>query len=173
MKMRFLITLLVLFLVAGCGVTETGNPCPGGDCGGVTSAPTLEDQSIYENTQFGIRIPYSDQWTADEAADGNSVTFTHSGTPATTALFEFERIDPAPQSLLLYLQEKYPDRAFHVFSTYTSQGYCYDDTSPGPNNGDAAEYFFLNVDVLVHVSAEVFTMSQTDFVQLLKGMTFE
>lgn len=169
--MRRLVAALALLLsLAACGVTESGNPCPGGDC--TAGTPAFESGGVYENPTFGVRIAYPGGWSATEGADGTTVLLSSPDDPPTSALFSFERLDPVPSSLLDYLEGLYPDRQFHEFSTATLTGLCFNDPAPGPNGGDAAEHFFLGGDVLVHVVDEIFLDGQEAFLQVLNGVSF-
>lgn len=170
---KFLLPLLALFMLASCGVTESGNPCPGGMCGGTAAGPTAAEANAYTNSSFGVSIAYPEGWTYVVNAAGDSVRFTSGGTPATTALFSFQRIDPAPASLADYLTQQYPTRSFTECNTSSLTGLCFDDPATGSNGGNAIEFFFLNADVLVRVEAELFAASQAEFYELLDGLSFQ
>ncbi len=171
MKRLFIILFSMLWL-AGCGVTETGNPCPGGECGELAGAPSSAEQNVYENATYGVRITYPSDWSVAENAAGDSATFTSSGAPATSAVVTFTRLDPPPASLPAYLAQQYPSQQFNVCNTTSLSGFCFNDPGAGPSGGDAADFFFLNIDVLVHVQAEIFTSGEAQFYELLNGLSF-
>ena len=167
-----LITTLMPFVITSCsGVTETGNPCPGGQC--PASAPNMEGRSVYENNVYGVSVEVPEGWTFDESADSASVDFENSELQVTTAHMIFERLDPKPVSLPEYLGDAYADRTFSNYSTMTLTGYSYDDPAMGPNSGDLKEYFFLHDDLLIHVEAEIFESGRVELGSLLNGIAFE
>lgn len=166
------IPMLLLLLVAdGCGVTESGNPCPGGDCP-ATAGPDSESQQYYENYLYGVRIAYPEGWTlVSETAE--SATFESGGAaPRSTATVNFERHLPAPASLLALLQERYPERTFLNFSTPTLVGYYYDDPAGGSDGSDLHEYYFLDGEVLLIVEAEIVEETRQEVMELLDGIVF-
>lgn len=181
-RLLFAMAIAVPLLVASCaGVTETGNPCPGGDCEGA-SAPQGDSDSTYENDTFGVRIDLPAGWTtqdadqAGEPADLQDIVTVefqseeHSdGT--TTASVTLEILDPVPSSLFDFIAEEFPDLTVEPFATSTLSGFVHDDPNPGPNGGDVREYFFLDGDLLIRVEAEIFPSTEDEFLSLLEGIT--
>ncbi len=165
------ILMLALLLTAGCGVTESGNPCPGGDCP-ATAGPDSESEQFYENYLYGVRIAYPESWTL-VSEDAESVDFESGGAaPKSTVTVRFERHSPPPASLLAFLQARYPERTFLNFSTPTLLGYYYDDPADGPNGGDVHEYYFLDGEVLVIVGAEIIEATRPEVMALIDGIVF-
>jgi len=174
-RTSLLIALLMLATcIASCGVTETGNPKPGGESAPF-SEPSSDETQTYINNAFDVMILYPAGWSFEESADETNVDFQSSdegeeGT--TTALITFEILDSTPMSLFAYLFETYPERSFSVYVTTRLVGYTYDNPDPGPNGGDLQEYFFLDNDLLLHVDAEVFPATAEQLRALLDGISF-
>lgn len=165
--------ILTLF-AAACGVTETGNPCPGPGCpiGGQPAepdSPEMADADIYMNTTYGVTVSYPVGWSVEESAGGDEATFT-GGQLGSNATMTFSILDPEPVSLAVYLAQEYPTRTFWPYSTEVLAGFVYDDLAIGPNGGDLMEYFFLMDDVLIHVTAEIFAEDESAFESLLDGI---
>jgi len=166
--LNIVIIAIITIFIASCNVTETPNPCPSGGCAPSEAGPS----NTYENDAFGVTIKYPEGWTYTEASDGASLIFESEGPEVTTAVVSFERLSPKPASLFEYLSDTYPERTFTNYSTMTLVGYTYDDPTAGANGGDLREYFFLNGDLLVHVTAEIFLSGRVDLGSLLNGISF-
>ena len=186
---RIIFPSIILFLflpvLSGCGLTETGNPCPGGDC----PAAAGEEGDVYENDEYGVTVHYPEGWSIEEQADeiqdepepgeepdmlpsmADSVTFTSGDTEVTWATIIISELDPAPASLADYLAQRYPGRTFEPYDTGTLIGFLYDDPVPGEEGGDSLEYFFLEDGILIHVVAEVFPSGEEAFEDLLAGIS--
>lgn len=171
-KMVWVMMFLLAIGVAGCNVTETGNPCPAGDCMSpdITPNPSISGESSYRNETFGVSITPPALWTFEELGD-DRVRFESGGLePQTTAIVSFVTLDPIPDALLLYLDDAYPERTFLNYSTPSLTGYLYDDPVKGPSDGDLREYFFLEEALLITVSAEVQTATRLEFKSLLEAI---
>lgn len=170
-RWAWILMLAALLFGPGCGVTESGNPCPGGDCP-ATAGPDSESEQYYENYLYGVRIAYPESW-ALLSETSESATFESGGVaPKSTATVRFERHSPAPASLLAYLQALYPERTFLNFSTPTLVGYYYEDPAEGPSGGDLHEYYFLDGEVLVIVEAEIIEATRSEVMALIDGIAF-
>jgi len=162
--------LLLVLLFASCSnVTETGNPCPAGNC--PYASPNLEASELYVNDKFGVAIEYPAGWTYEEDSDRMSVDFESEGPERATAHIIFERLDPQPESLFAHIFEAYPYMEFANYSTMSLTGYSYDNPDTGQNGGDLKEYFFLIEDIFIHVEAELFPSRTVEFGSLLNGIS--
>jgi hypothetical protein len=181
-----LIAFAVTATMSYCaGVTETGNPTAGEP----QFAPDDADRGTYENDALGVTINFPGTWTFVEdfdeaAADGGGLNDVvdqevvefmseekEDGT--TTATIFFEILDPAPISLFGYLFGRFPGKTFDPFSTTTLAGFVYDNPSIGPNGGDLEEYYFLDVDLLIRIEAEIFPLTREELNSLLEGISFQ
>ena len=173
LKRLFLVIVIVAVpFISACGsVTESGNPpIPGGDQEQQPS-PAYEDGG-YQNEVCGYSVTYDSDWTYEELSSSATV-FTDNRTEATTATFSCYLLNPEPTSLLNYLEATYPSKNFVEYDTTTLEGYEYDNPSAGTSGGDQREYYFLDGDILLVIVAEVFTDAESDFEDLLDGITFE
>lgn len=163
--------LAALLTASSCGgVTETGNPCPMGDC--ETQGPTAEEGHTYINETYGVSVTYPATWNGG-AVSSDVAEFFDARSPSTQVRMTFAFLSPEPASLQAYLAETYPDRDFVASQAGSNNGYIYDDPTAGDGGGDLQEYFFLGGDVLVHVTAEVFPEGEADLGDLLAGISFQ
>ncbi len=172
-KLFLIIILIASAMISACGVTETGNPpLPQGEEEGMTPADPGPEVSNYQNDICGYSLVYDSDWIYEELSSSATV-FTDNRTEATTATFSCYTLNPEPASLLDYLEATYPSRTFVEYDTTNLEGYEYDDPTEGTSGGDQREYYFLNGDILLVITAEVFTDAELEFEDLLDGIAFD
>jgi len=184
-KLSIVLLLICVMGFTACkqNVTETGNPYDppqavgGGDDGGgvdgVSDPDSQGGNSSYYNQNYNIIITYPENWSYDaNSVSENTVIFSDDESPVSAAIFRFStyigRVD-----LLTYLGNEYPSKFFLEYNTNSLNGYMYDDPNTGENGGDLKEYYFLSSDILIVVSAEIFTADNESFEALLGGMSVE
>jgi len=161
--------LAALSLTSCAGITETGNPKQPSEF-----SPSISDgANAYINETFGVTIMYPVNWDYIEQDDDSAVTFQSTSNNIDEARVDFEELPEPPSSLLEYLNDEYPGKTFIPYSTETMTGYLYDDPALGDLGGDVREYFFLDVDLLVHVEAQVTEWGAAELGVLLNGISFD
>lgn len=193
------VPFLFAFILAGTiackePVTETGNPCPSGDCsttaddhggddGGEEGPPqaappaACDDEKAalleYEDPLFGAVVRYPSCWTAkaDESNDSvSSVTLSDGRAKASTAVVAIEGHDKA-QSAFALARKAHPDCSLTVSTAGALKGYECAEASPGVHGGDVRDLFFCKGTVSLQITAELFDSGEAGFARILQGVT--
>lgn len=186
MKLIHYIILISLFLTASCGVTETGNPCPFGDCPTSNHGELNNETGVYQNDTYRVQVNYGSGWSGEESqtatatepgsapvSDSTSgVIFSHVSLETTSVGMSFADKPSSATSLLDYIESLHPTWTFVEYNTANLNGYEYDDPSANSDGADLRYYFFGNNDVVIIIVAHVFPSGETALVELLNAISF-
>ncbi|MBI2082312.1 MAG: hypothetical protein HYT76_01970 [Deltaproteobacteria bacterium] len=187
MRTLFLISFVIL---GGCfGGTETGNP--------QTPGVPKEEEPNYTNDDFGVSARYDSGWSVTETPAAGSPDSTTAGdapiaapaegidtsdspstefTDGTTIVtIYYVTLNSVPDSLLNYLESKFPSRVFQEFSNSQISGFKYDNPEAGDTGGDRQEYYFLNEKTLLYVITDLFDVNDglKKFEAFIDSLRFE
>jgi len=169
-------------------VTETGNPCPGGDC--PATAPAGGDEGDGETEAGGAcndakapLMTYSDKavgfefgfpacwaYTATDSGEGYSTVDLTDGREKTSmAAVEARKLSPVP-SLVTVVTEANGDCAPVEYDTGKMKGLLCDKAAPGAGGSDWRIYYFLKGDLLVEMGFELFPSGEAGAARMLESL---
>jgi hypothetical protein len=153
------LTLITLIYFCGCGSigTETGNPYQQQD-----AMWDPGETNTYTSEEYGIEFSYPNDWyvaslISSETSDSTSdLPIMFIGEDGSTAAISASELNCEGTDFYECLADEYPDKTFTVYTNTYHSGYIYDDPEPGPNEGDIKEAFFMQDNILLHITVEVF-----------------
>jgi len=198
---RTAILLAIILVLAGfssCkfGVTETGNPCPGGDCisqpvagpGGddpqgdrPEETPVVDQEGLcddavadlltYANEETGVKVRYPSCWTLEEEEKPlgvAGVVLEDNRQPRSTAAVSVSVLESI-EPLIAIAQEN-DDCAPVEYKTPTLSGYLCDKAETGAAGGDLRMYYFMRGRCLVVLDFELFEKGLVGAERILQGL---
>ncbi len=189
---RFVLIALAVLAAAivSCqsSVTETGNPCPGGDCpaatptgggggeDGTSTGDSCDDAKaplmVFGDKEVGFEFSFPACWvyTAMDSGEGfSTVDLTDRREKPSMAAIEARRMGPVP-SLISYVTENNGDCAPVEYDTGRIKGFLCDKTTPGAAGSDWRVYYFLKGDLLVEMGFELFPGGEAGAARMLGSL---